>query len=240
MFFRPTSQGAFTAKQLTEEDISENMNHVHNAGSTYGKYLPYQRNSAPLLDRMSCKYTRDFPVRTNVNLQKKGNDDLAESFRGPPGMKAPKVNQSGVQSAYNENFGVSGSFVGASKKITGRSLGDMLSSRRTPINPIAEGGTERVLGGAGKGSLLVKTSSYEETHTDKRHAPFNPNGDGSVPIGLKDNLKPAGCHAGNFLVTAYHSDFGLGSRRKRPVGTLLRTMDRSSSAPGGSSLAMGL
>jgi len=63
-----------------EEDKWENMIDVHNLGKKDTKYMKYQKNVAPLLDRSACGSRRDFtehPLGDNII-----NAELAVSFKG--------------------------------------------------------------------------------------------------------------------------------------------------------------
>lgn len=62
LYFRTTTSSTFNLTGAPKEANSENMLDVHFIGQRPGKYLPYQAKRAPLLDRSSCCYTKDFVV----------------------------------------------------------------------------------------------------------------------------------------------------------------------------------
>mmetsp|Transcript_119721 Transcript_119721/g.343980 ORF Transcript_119721/g.343980 Transcript_119721/m.343980 type:complete len:248 (+) Transcript_119721:138-881(+) len=62
------------------EDKWENMIDIHNLGKKDTKYMKFQKNEAPLLDRNACSTRRDFvphPLGDNII-----NAELANSFKG--------------------------------------------------------------------------------------------------------------------------------------------------------------
>jgi len=208
----------FWERKLTEEDLSENMIHVHNAGKTYGKYLPFKSSKAPLLDRDACRYTREYTEKPMLTLQCEGNKKLAESF-GPVRTKAgfSKNSITDYKSQYNRiNIGCTRSEMSAAKP---------------PMWTPPEGADLRTILG-GKGDMQVKVSHNQSTHA----ADFRQNYDvnGTAIKGYKGNIELQGYHSGDYQKTSYQNEFnGRNQHRNQAVGTAFRqSLQRSSSEPG--------
>lgn len=60
LYFRTTTGACFNARKTALKPQGENFNDVHYIGQRVGKYMGYQLKSAPLLDRTSCEYNRDY------------------------------------------------------------------------------------------------------------------------------------------------------------------------------------
>jgi len=102
LYFATTVLHHHDGREPPPDSRTENLEAVHKMGQQNSKYMKYQLNTAPALNRSSCKYTRDYapkPLGDHVF-----NKDLAESFRGP--QKRPDANNIdfGNKSIYAENF----------------------------------------------------------------------------------------------------------------------------------------
>mmetsp|Transcript_72720 Transcript_72720/g.187614 ORF Transcript_72720/g.187614 Transcript_72720/m.187614 type:complete len:261 (+) Transcript_72720:126-908(+) len=78
--YRTTSGTGVPGRVMSEEDKWENFVAVHDIGKKDSKYMKFQKNTAPLLDRSACTNRRDFvelPLGDNVI-----NTALATSFKG--------------------------------------------------------------------------------------------------------------------------------------------------------------
>eukprot|EP00747_Dinoflagellata_sp_TGD_P182416 gnl/TRDRNA2_/TRDRNA2_36662_c0_seq1.p1 gnl/TRDRNA2_/TRDRNA2_36662_c0~~gnl/TRDRNA2_/TRDRNA2_36662_c0_seq1.p1 ORF type:complete len:336 (+),score=38.02 gnl/TRDRNA2_/TRDRNA2_36662_c0_seq1:128-1009(+) len=85
-----------------ESVYTENYDEIHNMGKKKdGKYMKFQLNTAPLVDRSACKYTRDYPARPLGDHI--CNHGLAKTFRGPPVQKTPGITF-GKSSCYTDTF----------------------------------------------------------------------------------------------------------------------------------------
>lgn len=213
-YFTPTYAGDFVQKRLTEEDKSENMLHVHNAGKTYGKYMPYRRCPAPLLDRDSCLYNRDFDKKPNIATQYELNCKVNQSNK-PMRHKLSKVALEGAQqSRYRQDFP------------------ERESQPLVPPSFPDKGGRLHVILG-GRGPTLVKTSHNQTIHVGNFNHTFNHNGEIDPNLNVyKSHIPTQDYHMGDFSKTSYHHEFsGRNQRRKQAVGSLMRTLERCESAP---------
>lgn len=102
LYFATTSERFFKGKQLSEADHNESFTHIHMIGQRSTKYLEVTPNTTPLLDRNSCKYTRDFFPHNLA--QKRSNSEfrslVAESARSVL-VPAPSLTTS---TFYKEDF----------------------------------------------------------------------------------------------------------------------------------------
>mmetsp|Transcript_42937 Transcript_42937/g.100857 ORF Transcript_42937/g.100857 Transcript_42937/m.100857 type:complete len:259 (+) Transcript_42937:122-898(+) len=104
LYFRTQASTAFTDRGISEDERGENFLEVHNMGKqAKSKYMSYQFNQAPLVDRSACKYNRDFiPLPLGDNLT---NRELAYCFKegvntGGRRIRAPMIGRS----LYAETF----------------------------------------------------------------------------------------------------------------------------------------
>eukprot|EP00933_Yihiella_yeosuensis_P068670 TRINITY_DN7455_c0_g1_i1.p1 TRINITY_DN7455_c0_g1~~TRINITY_DN7455_c0_g1_i1.p1 ORF type:complete len:366 (+),score=65.02 TRINITY_DN7455_c0_g1_i1:321-1418(+) len=79
LYFRTTTSQAFAQQGAPPEAKGENFVEVHAVGQRDGKYMGYQLNRAPLLNRSACKYTQDFVVLPLGDC--KTNTDLAKVYK---------------------------------------------------------------------------------------------------------------------------------------------------------------
>lgn len=100
LYFSTTASQEHAGRQTQEGGEIENMSHVHLIGRRDGKYMKYQINRAPLLQRDSCRYTRDYAPKYLGDYV--CNKELAETFR------YSVSHQTGVElnnrSLYSEDF----------------------------------------------------------------------------------------------------------------------------------------
>merc|ERR1719401_2769015 len=105
-----------------------------------------------------------------------------------------------------------------------------LANARQPANPDRGGRLYMALGG--RGPNLVKVSHIQNTH----NANFNQTFDAVGEVDPEQNvymskIRLQGYHGGDFSKTSYHHEFnGRNQKRSLAVGSLMRTMDKSSSA----------
>lgn len=78
-YYRTASMQDLSWKTPSADDRGENFLDIHNIGRRTTKYMEYQKSTAPLLDRNTCNYSRDF-VPLPVN-DCKVNRMLANSFK---------------------------------------------------------------------------------------------------------------------------------------------------------------
>jgi len=214
-YFSTTYSRELVEKRLTEEDKLENFMHVHNVGKTFGKYMPFRRCPAPLLDRSSCLYNRDFDKKPAITLQCEANRDLAQGNKPIRKKLSKAVISIPVQSQYSIDYPE--------------------RAKQPPVQPSfpEKGGRLHVMLG-GRGPNLVKTSHNQTVHGIGCHSrPFNPNGEIDPSLNVyKSNVPTQDYHMGDFSKTSYHHEFsGKNQRRKQAVGSLMKTMDRCESAP---------
>lgn len=215
-FFQTTSDRDFYERKLTAEDTSENMIHVHNAGKTYGKYLPYKPNTAPMLDRTACGYTREYTKKPNLTEQFNQNQTLSRAFRPARAKAQGTVSIGKWESGYCRDF-------------TQSTPSEMANAKPSPLIPAKGGSLEAVLGG--RGEMMVKKSHQQTTHHGDFKDTIKVNGEAQVPS--DGNIKLQGYHSGDFSRTSYYNDFcGKNQRRSQAVGSAFRNqIQKSSSSP---------
>lgn len=216
-FFSTAADRDFYERKLTEEDVSENMLHVHNAGKTYGKYMPYKYNKAPLLDRDSCSYTSEYKQRPLIGLQYATNRQVAEGFKPKRAKAGVNASIGDWKSKYSQDF-------------AGQTTRELMNAKPGMIVPEKGGSLEAVLGG--KGKMMVTRSHLQNTHHGNfSDIPFDVNGQAATPA--KGNIELQGYHGGNFSRTSYNNEFGgAHQHRKQAVGTAFRMqLSRSASVP---------
>lgn len=90
-------------KVMRAEDKWENMIDIHNLGKKDTKYMKFQKNTAPLLDRSALCSTRDFvelPLGDNLI-----NGELAQNFKkGLKGFAAGSEVEQKAESMYKMEF----------------------------------------------------------------------------------------------------------------------------------------
>ncbi|CAE8604325.1 unnamed protein product, partial [Polarella glacialis] len=69
LYFRTSTGQAFQAPMTALKAQGENFIEVHGIGQRSGKYMGYQLKRAPLLDRTSVNYNRDYTVLPLDDLQ---------------------------------------------------------------------------------------------------------------------------------------------------------------------------
>eukprot|EP00418_Pyrodinium_bahamense_P046821 CAMPEP_0179191028 /NCGR_PEP_ID=MMETSP0796-20121207/94873_1 /TAXON_ID=73915 /ORGANISM="Pyrodinium bahamense, Strain pbaha01" /LENGTH=258 /DNA_ID=CAMNT_0020895235 /DNA_START=144 /DNA_END=920 /DNA_ORIENTATION=+ len=77
--YRTAYKHGTPGRMMSEEDKWENFSDVHGIGQKDTKYIRFQKNTAPLLDRSACSSTRDFIAKPLGDNQI--NAQLAESFK---------------------------------------------------------------------------------------------------------------------------------------------------------------
>lgn len=220
-YFSTSSERDFYERKLTQEDLSENMNHVHNAGKTYGKYMPYKRNKAPLLDRSSCCYSKEYVKRPMIGEQYNATCQVAASFKPARPRAGKSVTISDMRTKYTLDY-------------PGQTRSELAGAKPEMKIPDKGGSLEAVLGGKGK---MMVTTSHQQTIHSGDFSKFT--GDNSAAKGSsgKDHTTLQGYHGGDFQRTSYNREYGGRHReRKQEVGTAFRTqieprVQRSSSSP---------
>lgn len=220
-YFSTSSERDFYERKLTQEDLSENMIHVHNAGKTYGKYMPYKRNKAPLLDRSSCHYTKEYIQRPMIGLQYNATCQVAASFKPARPRAGKTVTIGDMKSKYVDDY-------------PGQTRSELAAAKPGMIIPDKGGSLEAVLGG--KGEMMVKQSHLQTIHSGD----FSKwTGDVAAAKGSsgKDHTTLQGYHGGDFQRTSYNREYsGSHRQRQQAVGAAFRTqieprVQRSSSSP---------
>lgn len=206
-FFSTSSERAFYERKLTEEDVSENMLHVHNAGKTFGKYMPFKYNKAPLLDRESCHYTQQYVQRPMIGEQYRATCQVAASF-APERAKARKnVSIGDWTSKYKHDY-------------PGQTRSELANAKPAMWVPEKGGSLEAVLGG--KGKMMVTKSHLQTTHHGDFSGSYDAHGEAAKPP--KGNIEPQGYHGGDFSRTSYQNEFnGRHRQRKQAVGSAFRS-----------------
>jgi len=209
-FFTSCNTRDFYAREINEEDRGENMIHVHNAGKTYGKYLPYKRNTAPLLDRSFCHYTGEYNKKPCITLQAEGNKALATSF-GPMRFKnAPKIAIGATKSKSSIDF------------CGQKDVAEMRNAKPPLWKGAAGGELADVVGG--KGKMMVTVSHNQWTHSGPREGAFEAKG--AAFEAVKDSLHPQGYHGGDFGRSSYQKEYnGENQKRNQLVGSAFRMGD---------------
>jgi len=217
-FFSTSSGREHYERKLEADDISENFIHIHNAGKTYGKYLPYQRCKAPLLDRDSCTSSIEFNKKPCLTLQFEANSKIADSFKPVRTKAKPSIKVGSWESHTKNTF-------------AGQTTSELRGAKPDLWKPPAENGLEAVLGGGWNGKLMVTKSHLQTTH----HGDFSkaPRAAGEAFCAPSGSISLQGYHSGDFHSSSYHSDFnGHNRHRSQAVGSAFRLLQRSSSEPG--------
>mmetsp|Transcript_41889 Transcript_41889/g.96087 ORF Transcript_41889/g.96087 Transcript_41889/m.96087 type:complete len:259 (+) Transcript_41889:136-912(+) len=146
LYFQTHKQSEFIDRGISEDERGENFLEVHNMGKqAKSKYMAYQFNTAPLVDRSACKYNRDFiPLPLGDNIT---NRELANCFKvgvntGGRRIQAPLIGRS----LYAETF------VNIPQK-------EMRAARQKSCKQVQ--GVTRTVGGTG--DMLETKSFFHET-----------------------------------------------------------------------------
>lgn len=100
LYFRTTQKYEHDWRTIPEEDRGENFDQIHNIGKRTTKYMKYQKQTAPLLDRTACTHRKEYVPRPLGDCQT--NKELAATFRGDKKyMSTPSL---GGESSYKETF----------------------------------------------------------------------------------------------------------------------------------------
>lgn len=131
-----------------EVERAENFDQIHSIGKRNTKYLKFQKNTAPLVDRTACRYHKDFiafPLGDNVV-----NRDLAAVYKaGAPRLQSmPSL---GAKSNYSEQFS--------------RATPSQMRACKMPSQAPKQTRTETL---GGTGDTMVKTSSMHQNFQGPR------------------------------------------------------------------------
>jgi len=91
LYFRTTTGQTFNRTDAPAEARSENFVEVHLIGQRRSKYMGYPQNRAPLLDRSSLEYNRDFvvwPLDDVVTTREMAQVNKDRTLDGPSGSHA--------------------------------------------------------------------------------------------------------------------------------------------------------
>lgn len=102
-YYQTTSMREVPGRAPNQECVGENYIDVHSIGKKTTRYMDYQLNKAPLIQRDACKYTQEFvtlPLGDN-----KVNTEMAASFKGglAVGMKTVDAPLDG-RTKYEDDF----------------------------------------------------------------------------------------------------------------------------------------
>lgn len=100
LYFKTTQQKMLTGQTIPSDEQPENFDHIHNMGKKTTRYMKFQRNTAPLVDRTACRYHQEFipkPLGDN-----ECNRELAKTFKGDTRPKVSPPSQ--AKSSYAEGF----------------------------------------------------------------------------------------------------------------------------------------
>lgn len=104
-FYQTTNDALLCGKQAPTESRGENMIDVYNIGRKDSKYMRYQVNRAPLIDRNSCQYTWDYtamPLDGLSTTKAIAMESKSKSQNAGAASRAFKFG--GHISRYNEEF----------------------------------------------------------------------------------------------------------------------------------------
>lgn len=190
LYFKTTYSHGITGRTLPANERVENFDQVHSIGKRSTKYMKYQKNTAPLLDRNACRHTQTYhalPLGDNVV-----NRELAKTFKGHSQIAASP--SFGLTSNYGDNF------VGH--------YGDVMRSAKLPSCKSKQVRTQTL---GGTGDMLEQVSSQHKDHSAPPKGMSALAGQIVLP---KGNISLQGQGQADLFKSQYHRDFKIPKGQK--------------------------
>jgi hypothetical protein len=184
LYFRTTVGHHHDGREQPPDSRIENLEAIHKMGRKNTKYMKYQINQAPALNRNSCKYNRDYapkPLGGHIC-----NNDLAALFKGPSTRAELNVDF-GNKTKYSETF-------------NNPRTADELKFAKLPLQGPGKDERTQTIGGCGES--MVFTSHLQSEH----NAPSSGLSKAESHKG-KPNIMLGGTVTSDAYRTSYGSEF---------------------------------
>jgi len=190
-YFRTSYKDQLTGDQPPVAERAENFDAIHSIGKKTTRYMKYQKQTAQLLDRNACSYTKTYIAKPLGDCET--NKALAAVFRGD---HKPRESPSfGVKSNYRE------AFVGHK--------GEELTSAKAPSQAPKQVRTQTL---GGTGDMLETVSQQHKSHAAPPRGLSALAGEIVIP---KGNLSLCGQGMGELFRSQYGRDFKMPKKQGR-------------------------